>query len=234
MPAESLVVCLGDSNTQGQFSANYVKRLQDRWPGTRFINAGVNGQLAYNITQRLDEVVAQQPDVVTLLVGTNDVNAQFDASWLARYRKQQRLPVDPTRSWFGEQIDVILTRLSETPARLAVLDLPPLGEDLASRMNQLVDQYNDTLRDVAAQHSVPVLPLHERLVALLPEADPPPYAGDLWLVFRSMLRHAVLRQGWDSISARNGLTLLTDNLHLNDRSADVVADLISEFLDARV
>ena len=82
MPAESLVVCLGDSNTQGQFSANYVKRLQDRWPGTRFINAGVNGQLAYNITQRLDEVVAQQPDVVTLLVGTNDVNAQFDASWL--------------------------------------------------------------------------------------------------------------------------------------------------------
>ena len=86
MPAESLVVCLGDSNTQGQFSANYVKRLQDRWPGTRFINAGVNGQLAYNITQRLDEVVAQQPDVVTLLVGTNDVNAQFDASWLARYR----------------------------------------------------------------------------------------------------------------------------------------------------
>ena len=174
MPAETLVVCLGDSNTQGQFSANYVKRLQDRWPGTRFINAGVNGQLAYNITQRLDEVVAQQPDVVTLLVGTNDVNAQFDASWLARYRKQQRLPVDPTRSWFGEQIDVILTRLSETPARLAVLDLPPLGEDLASRMNQLVDQYNDTLRDVAAQHSVPVLPLHERLVALLPEADPPP------------------------------------------------------------
>ena len=234
MPAESLVVCMGDSNTQGQFSANYVRRLEERWPGRRFINAGINGQLAYNIAQRVDEVIAHQPNVVTLLVGTNDVNAQFNQSWKARYRKQQRLPVDPTRSWFGEQIDVILTRLGQTQARLAVLDLPPLGEDLGSRMNQLVDQYNDTLRDVAAGHKVPVLPLHERLVALLPEADPPPYTGDVWLVFRSMLRHAVLRQSWDSISARNGLTLLTDNLHLNDRSADVVADLISEFLDARV
>ena len=230
MPAESLVVCMGDSNTQGQFSANYVRRLEERWPGRRFINAGINGQLAYNIAQRVDEVIAHQPNVVTLLVGTNDVNAQFNQSWKARYRKQQRLPVDPTRSWFGEQIDVILTRLGQTQARLAVLDLPPLGEDLGSRMNQLVDQYNDTLRDVAAGHKVPVLPLHERLVALLPEADPPPYTGDVWLVFRSMLRHAVLRQSWDSISARNGLTLLTDNLHLNDRSADVVADLISEFL----
>jgi lysophospholipase L1-like esterase len=232
MPSERLVVCLGDSNTQGQFSANYVTRLQGRWPELQFVNAGVNGQLAYNIAQRLDDVVAQDPYVVTLLVGTNDVNAQFDAKWKARYRKQQSLPVDPTRQWFGEQIDAILTRLGETEARLAVLDLPPLGEDLGSRMNQLVEEYNATLREVAAGHGVPVLPLHERLVALLPaDARPPQYRGDIWLVFRSMLRHAVLRQSWDAISARNGLELLTDNLHLNDRSADVVADLISEFLD---
>jgi hypothetical protein len=61
MPSERLVVCLGDSNTQGQFSANYVTRLQGRWPELQFVNAGVNGQLAYNIAQRLDDVVAQDP-----------------------------------------------------------------------------------------------------------------------------------------------------------------------------
>lgn len=229
MSVVRVVVCLGDSNTQGQFSANYVKRLSA--PDTTFVNAGVNGQLAYNVAQRLDEVVARRPDVVTLLVGTNDVNAQFDAKWRARYRKQQRLPVDPTRQWYGEQIDAILTRLGETDARVAVLDLPPLGEDLASRMNRLVDDYNATLREVAAAHEVPVLPLHDRLVALLPpDANPPPYRGDIKLVFGSFLRHVVLRQDWNSISRRNGLTLLTDNLHLNDRSADVVAELVGEFV----
>jgi lysophospholipase L1-like esterase len=232
MPAERVVVCLGDSNTQGQFSANYVDRLQTRWADLRFVNAGVNGQLAYNVGLRLDDVIAQRPDVVTLLVGTNDVNAQFDARWTARYRRQQRLPVEPTRAWYGEQIDTILTRLGdETDARLAVLDLPPLGEDLSSRMNHLVDEYNATLREVATGHGVPVLGLHERLVGLLPtDVPPPPYRGDLWLVFGSLLRHMILRQSWDAISARNGLTLLTDNLHLNDRAADVVADLIGEFL----
>ncbi len=204
--------------------------------GTQRLDAGVRTrqQLAYNIAQRLNDVVgAQDPYVVTLLVGTNDVNAQFDAKWKARYRKQRSLPVDPTRP-VVRRADrcAILTRLAETEARLAVLDLPPLGEDLGSRMNRLVDEYNATLREVAAGHGVPVLPLHERLVALLPaDARPPQYRGDIWLVFRSMLRHAVLRQSWDAISARNGLELLTDNLHLNDRSADVVADLISEFLD---
>lgn len=231
MSTVRVVVCLGDSNTQGQFSANYVNRLSA--PDTTFVNAGVNGQLAYKVAQRLDEVVARKPDVVTLLVGTNDVNAQYDAKWRARYRKQQRLPVDPTREWYGEQIDEILTRMqSQTSARIAVLDLPPLGEDLTSRMNGLVAEYNATLREVAATHGVPVLPLDERLVALLPpDAHPPPYRGDIKLVFASFLRHVILRQSWDSISRRNGLTLLTDNLHLNDRSADVVAELVGEFVD---
>ena len=66
---------------------------------------------------------------------------------------------------------------------------------------------------------------------LPPDAHPPPYRGDIKLVFASFLRHVILRQNWDSISRRNGLTLLTDNLHLNDRSADVVAELVGEFVD---
>ena len=49
-----LVACLGDSITQGQVSANYVKLLERRWEsnGVRFVNAGVNGDLAHNVAQR--------------------------------------------------------------------------------------------------------------------------------------------------------------------------------------
>lgn len=140
-----LVACLGDSITQGQVSANYVKLLERRWEpkGVRFVNAGVNGDLAFNVAQRLDPVIAQRPDVVTLLVGTNDVNSQFDDAWRARYRKEQKLPVDPTQAWYTEQVDQILRRVSsETDARVAVLTIAPLGENLDSRMNRLVDAFN--------------------------------------------------------------------------------------------
>lgn len=229
------VVCAGDSITRGLGSANYVSLLRDRLgpAGFRFVNAGVDGNLAWNVRRRLDEVIACRPDAVTLLVGTNDVNATFDARWARQYRRQQRLPVPPSLEWYRENVDAILDRLQNgTSARLAVLDLPPLGEDLASAMNQRVREYNTVLREVAEGRGVPCLPLHERLTALLPPGHrPPPYEGRLGLVLRATFQHLVLRRSWDEISAANGLALLTDHIHLNDTAAAVIADLIGDWLE---
>jgi acyl-CoA thioesterase I len=46
----------------------------------------------------------------------------------------------------------------------------------------------------------------------------------------SALRHWVLRRSWDAVSAANGFALLIDGVHLNDRAASVVAELVQEFL----
>ena len=43
---------------------------------------------------------------------------------------------------------------------------------------------------------------------------------------RAILSHTVLRRSWDDISRRNGLTVLTDHIHLNDRAAGIAADLV--------
>jgi acyl-CoA thioesterase I len=234
MEAQRLVACVGDSITQGQVSANYVRILEQRpaSKGVRFVNAGVNGNLAYNVAQRLDAVIAQRPDVVTLLIGTNDVNAHFDDAWRARYRKDQKLPVDPSQDWYGEQVDQILRRLSDnTDARIAVLTIPPLGEDLDSRMNRLVNDYNTTLVGLASTHGATVLPLHDRLVALIPsDRTAVPYEGNVRKVATAAAQHLLLRRSWNTVSRRNGLTVLTDHIHLNDTAANAVADLIDAFL----
>jgi lysophospholipase L1-like esterase len=72
-----LVVCVGASIVRGNVSFNFVDLLKGRLEGKgfRFINAGVNGDLAYNVLKRLDSVINLQPDFVTILVGTNDVIA---------------------------------------------------------------------------------------------------------------------------------------------------------------
>jgi len=75
--------------------------------------------------QRLDEVIACQPDVVMLLIGTNDVIGTIDQRWEAMYRRRQKIPRTPTLDWCQECVDAILTRLqSDTSARIALLDLP--------------------------------------------------------------------------------------------------------------
>ena len=184
--------------------------------------------------QRLDDVVACRPDAVTLLVGTNDVLATLGPPWEPMYRRQQHIPVTPTLAWYVENVREIIDRLrAETGARLAILDLPPLGEDLASEINGRVREYNAALREVAAETGVQVLPLHDRLVALLPEGHtPPPFEGRRDLMGSALVRRLVLRRSWNEISAAHGLTILTDHVHLDDRAAAVVADLIEDWLAA--
>jgi lysophospholipase L1-like esterase len=233
----TLVVCAGDSITHGVMSADYLALLRSRLGGRgyQFVNAGINGNLAWNVLQRLDDVIACRPDAVTLLVGTNDVLGTLGPSWETTYRRQQHIPVTPTLAWYVENLRGIVDRLmAETGARLAILDLPPLGEDLASEVNDRVRAYNAALREVAAAAGVPVLPLHDRLVAQLPEGHtPPPFEGRRDLMGSALVRRLVLRRSWNEVSEAHGLALLTDDVHLNERAAAVVAELVEGWLADR-
>ena len=113
-PTNVVVVCAGDSITNGLMSANYVSVLQhDLGRSYDVVNAGVNGELAWNLLQRLDDIIACQPDVVTVLIGTNDAAAHIDESWQADYVKRQHLPQQPTLDWYEESLERIVTRFEE-------------------------------------------------------------------------------------------------------------------------
>jgi acyl-CoA thioesterase I len=228
------VVCAGDSLTHGMASANYVELLRQRFAPAdyAFVNAGINGNLAYNVLQRLDAIIACRPDVVTLLIGTNDVNATFNDAWAANYRREQRLPQSPTLAWSQHNLTQVIDRLqAETTARIALLSLPMLGEDLASAMNARITAFNAFLRALAAEKGVAYLPLHETLVAALPANHaPPPYNGKRSAMLRAMFVHHARRKPWTAISAQQGLVFLTDHVHLNDHGAAIIARLIGDFL----
>jgi len=138
----------------------------------------------------------------------------------------------PTLGWFTECVEEILTRLrSQTSARIAVIDIPMIGEDLSSDLNRRMASYNRALRRVAAAHAAECLPLHDRLASLLPSPhNPPPYRGRFGPMITASLRHHILRRSWDQISAANGLIVLIDQVHLNDRAAGLTADLVADFI----
>ena len=224
----------GDSITRGQSSANWVDILHHRFAadGYQFVNAGIDGDSAWNVLQRIDDVVRCQPDAVTLQVGSNDV-AATSGTWQEKmYWRQQRIPQTPTLGCYTDCVDAILTRLqSQTSARIAVLDIPMIGEDLSSDMNRQVDSYNQALRRVAVAHAAEYLPLHDRLASLLLSAhNPPPYRGRFGPMIRASLSHNILHRSWNQISAANGLIALIDHVHLNDRAAMLTADLVADFI----
>jgi lysophospholipase L1-like esterase len=234
------VVCFGASLTAGTVSFNYLDLLGARpsLAGFRFINHGVNGDLAWNGLERLDRVIAERPDFVTILIGTNDVNATLSERNLLRYQAFNHLPSEPTLTWYECNLGTIVKRLKqETRARLALLSLAVIGEDLHHEANRKVGLYNDVIRRVAREENLASLPLHERMVAYLREhegerAQLPPrleYRDGLTNVGNAIALHAT-GLSWDEVSRRNGLLVTTDCLHLNSVGAGMIAGLIEAWL----
>src|SRR6185312_6168835 len=124
------VVCVGDSITRGQVSVDYVELLRRRRHAvpTTFVNAGVNYDLAFSVLNRLDGVVSHRPDVVCVLVGTNDANATLGASNRRLVTLLKRPPARPTAERYQEDLTAIARELkARTSARIGLLSLPVIG-----------------------------------------------------------------------------------------------------------
>jgi lysophospholipase L1-like esterase len=233
------LACIGASLTEGTVSANYVELLQKRFPDFRVVNAGANGDLAWNTLQRLDKVIDLQPDFVFMLLGTNDVNCTLSERNRLRYLEFNRLPVQfPDMLWYEENYGKIVSRLlEETPAKLALATLPMIGEDLNHEANQRVPKYNEVIARIAQERQATLLPVHEKMVEYLKshEADRaslPPMLAHRDGIINVSNATALRKQGmtWNEISARNGLLLTTDCLHLNDTAAEMVAQMVADWL----
>jgi len=227
------LVCAGDSITQGLLSANWVGQVARAVaPTLDTVNAGVSGNLAWNLLSRLDEVIACRPTVVTVLIGTNDALAQISPKWSDRYVKAQRLPRRPTVQWYADNLHRIVERLTtETSARIALMSLPPLGDTADGQWQDLVGPYNATIHDVARHATVPVLPVHQRISGLLAVDQPlSHWDGTQKLMGAALVRRLVLRQNWTAIARHNGFTTTTDGVHLNEPAAAQIAALVEQFV----
>ena len=229
-----LVVCAGDSVTQGVASANWVGPLQDQLGsrGYLFVRAGWGGYLSHSLLRELDSVTACRPDAVVVMIGTNDVMATMDEAWRDSYSRQG-LPEIPTIETYRRWLTQIVERLlADTSSRVALLDLPPIGEDLGSAFNERVDSFNEVIREVAAEHEVEVLPLNARLTEIIrASSSAAPFDGTTKEIKSALLQRFMLRRRWDRIAARAGRVVLTDNIHLTDRAGREVAALVREFVE---
>jgi len=233
---KKILVCVGDSITHGTVSVNYVDMLSSYLAnqGIVVVNAGINSELAYNVAQRLDAIVACKPDYITILIGTNDATASLGPKSSRRHMREMKLPRSPTREWYRENLQNICTELSKrTHARIALLSLPPIGEKLDHPAFAASETYSRVIREVAAEQHLTYLPLHENMTALLYNRQTHPhyaYRDDELLMYIALARHFLLEQSYDKISRANGFVLLTDNVHLNSKGAGMAAGLIESFV----
>ncbi|MFD2523749.1 SGNH/GDSL hydrolase family protein [Emticicia soli] len=234
--SKKTLVCFGDSNTHGNVSYNWVSDVAKDFPDIQVLNAGLNSDLAYSLLQRIDDVIACKPDFVTILVGTNDVNATMTKELENSYKQTGKIPQDmvPDFALFKKYYQEIINRLKqETKAKIGVMSLPVMSEDLTYEANKKADKYSEYISELAQKQKLTYLPLREKQKDfLLVNPKPLKHTFDetFKLLIFSVINHYILGKDWDYSSKRHGYQLTPDNLHQNSVSGRMIRDLVRDFI----
>ena len=189
------IAFLGDSITEyGWDNENgYVKQTVEALKQARLniepIPAGVCGDSTRDMLNRLDEdVLDKNPDVVFFMGGINDV-------WWNKFSIEE----------FKNNVETIIDKVKQKGAKIIIISITVLTEDLNSAENQTIDEYNNCLKEITKQKDVQYI--------------------DANTIFKKEIQ--------ESNSPENILTI--DGVHLNDRGNKLLADIIvKEFLKEKL
>ena len=175
--SETVGVGADDPATQS-WVADLARRLP---PGSRLLNLGKSGALlSYGVQSELPQAIAGNPDVVTIWMAVNDLNALLKARPTSAAFEQQ------LSAAYGPHLATLLATLhSRTHAALFVGNIPDVALEPAYRSQGLTEQqlapyvtaFNQTIASVARAHGATVVDLYAPTKATLP-AHPEYLSGD--------------------------------------------------------
>jgi len=227
-PNKKIIACIGDSLTHGNIGQSWVDYLREEFPNDIFLNEGINGNTAWQVLQRLDPILKCKPDLIILMIGTNDALGSFDIDSGLRYKKNNNLPEVPSFEKYKEQLLELIDKIGLS-SKVVICTLPPIGENMDSEANKHVNKFNDYIELVATQKNISLLTvsdalwsdINSRTYSLKLEYNPKAIPL-LRRIFGGIFHHYLFKKSWDDIAKAKGQWILFDQIHLNERGAKVV------------
>ena len=175
------IVFFGDSITEAgrnfadprDLGAGYVKiaagKLRLMYPEEEIVllNRGVGGDRTAELLLRVEkDIVAEQPDIVVLQVGVNDVWCRFALGTIVSLEE------------FRENYETLVEKIGGAGAK--IICVLPFVLDMGDkkRFNPYVSAFNGIIRDIAAKHALPLVPLDEIFTGVTQDIAPAKFATD--------------------------------------------------------
>ena len=230
-----VVVCCGDSITHGHIGYDWVGSLRKKDKTKLFINAGINADLTWNLNQRVKDIIKHNPDYITILIGTNDAIGSQPIKQIQQYYIQTKgLPKKPSIEWFEEQMDELVSTLTnKTNARISLITLPFLGEQKDSEIIQVVKNHNRIIRDISNKYGTTLLDFFKKFDSIIIDNNSIPYTtSELRRLrgLRAVILHYVFNWTWKDIGKKYNLKLLCDHIHLNEDGGQILEEMVKDFL----
>eukprot|EP00435_Cladocopium_sp_Y103_P026428 s1846_g6.t1 len=231
------VGCFGDSHTEGIYGAPWVDELQRRLR-RECVNFGRNAWTCKSVQRR----AAQAPilDEAVVLAGTNDAMMELAAragntGMISVYRGLNQLPAEyvPSIESFATSFKELLS--SVRAEKVAVLSLPPLGE-ANGRAAELLSLYNQEIHRLVEEDERAIyVPFGEALEKRSGEdfdASSPAFSQTIAQMFaHTALRRLPFGPSFDTLGSFYGREAVHDKIHLTEKSARILVDLLVEVLE---
>ena len=192
--AQRTIVFAGDSITDAGrredpagLGDGYVRIIAERLEGSghRVVNSGISGDRAVDLRARWGEdVLAHEPDVLTVLIGVNDMWRRYDMD-------------DPTSAeQFREVYDELLGSLAGTGASIILMEpfLLPISDEMHEWRADDLDAKIAVVRELADKHGATLIEVDGTLNDAARESGPASIAADG--VHPTPEGHAIIADEW--------------------------------------
>jgi len=233
-----IIACIGDSLTHGNIGDCWVENLRREYPKDTFLNEGINGDVVWQVQQRIKPILECKPDIVLLMIGTNDAMASFDADSGKRYKRNNKLPEVPTFKSYQKLLLELINSLSDV-TNIALCTIPPVGENKDSAVNKHVKKFNEFIEMTAKKKNIALLPVSKLLwddlsIRTYPsrsDYDPKPNPI-LRRIYGGIVHHYIFKRSWDDVAKSKGQWLLFDQIHLGERGAKIVLNIVKKYISS--
>jgi len=233
-----VIACIGDSLTHGNIGECWVEGLRNEYSGDTVLNEGINGDVVWQVQKRIEPILACKPNIVILMIGSNDVMASFNKKSGERYRRNNKLPEVPTFESYQKLLPKLIDSLSAS-SKVAICTLPPIGENKDSIVNNHVNKFNKFIELTANNKNINLIPvssllwddLSKRTYPVKSDYDPNSLPI-IRRIFGGMMHHYIFKKSWDEIAKSKGQWLLFDQIHLGERAAKILFNATKKYISS--
>ena len=233
-----VVACIGDSLTHGNIGVCWVENLRQEFPKDIFLNEGINGDVVWQVLQRIEPILKCKPDIAIIMIGSNDAMASFNKNSGERYKRNNNLPEVPTFENYQKLLSELIDHLSAIP-KIVLCTLPPIGEHQNSSINQHINKFNDCIKLTAQEKNISFLPVSDSLWDELDKRLYPvrsDYVPNtlpiLRRIYGGVIHHYIFKKSWDKVAESKGQWLLFDQIHLGERAAKIIFNLTKNYISS--
>lgn len=226
-----MVLCFGDSITQGKPGVTYLRFLNRR----KYKNCGLGGDTLLGMFARIHPYIDDSRyNNFIIEIGANDLLQPYLSSCSPGWNKVFKLSVRhgkiPCRSveHFAESYQSLLSKLKGNNKSAIAVSIPCLGEDTGSELNMQVDRYNEVVSQLCREYNFAYIDFNAWQKRMIKENKA---NGEFFLskdpfdtVADSIISTYLHMDG--KLSKKRGLAVTVDGIHLNGAGARALAGMI--------